>query len=76
MEKRAPPPVPTHRRPEMTARDEIWSGESVRKAWPGERNGAVYSRLFASIQVKLNFHSSEANIIKTSALNDTTSENL
>lgn len=34
MEKRAPPPVPTHSRPEMTARDEIWRGESVRKAWP------------------------------------------
>lgn len=34
MEKRAPPPVPTHSRPEMTARDEICRGESVRKAWP------------------------------------------
>lgn len=33
-EKMAPPPVPTHRRPEMTVRDEIWSGASVRKAWP------------------------------------------
>ncbi len=40
MEKMAPPPVPTHRRPEMMARAEIWRGESVRKAWPkeGDRN--------------------------------------
>lgn len=39
-EKMAPPPVPTHRRLEMTERDEIWRGESVRKAWPaeGDRN--------------------------------------
>lgn len=36
MEKMAPPPVPTHRRPEMTVRDEIWRGESVRKGGPME----------------------------------------
>lgn len=34
MEKMAPPPVPTHRRPEMAARDEIWRGDSDRKAGP------------------------------------------
>lgn len=38
IENRAPPPVPTHRRPEMTARDETWRGESVRKAWPAKGN--------------------------------------
>lgn len=43
MQKRAPPPVPTHRRPEMTARDEICRGENVRKAWPAERNRTMMS---------------------------------
>lgn len=38
IENKAPPPVPTHRRPEMTARDETWRGESVRKAWPAKGN--------------------------------------
>lgn len=34
MEKMAPPPVPTHRRPEMMVTDEIWRGESDKKGWP------------------------------------------
>lgn len=43
MEKMAPPPVPTHKRPEMTVREEIWRGESVRKGCPmgGDRHVLV-----------------------------------
>lgn len=34
MERIAPPPVPTQRRPEMIVREEICRGDSVRKACP------------------------------------------
>lgn len=45
MEKMAPPPVPTHKRPEMIVRDEIWRGESVRKAWPTEGDRSMLAEL-------------------------------
>lgn len=72
MEKRAPPPVPTHRRPEMTASDEIWSGESVRKAWPERGDRAVEPVWCGQCsREKLPFLSIWTNSSKTSALNKT-----
>lgn len=53
MEKMAPPPVPTHRRLEMTVRDEIWRGDSVRKAGPTEGDGGMSAELQEKFTLKV-----------------------
>lgn len=51
MEKMAPPPVPTHRRPEMMVRDEIWRGDSDKKGWPTKEKKIHFKLVVHKIKV-------------------------
>lgn len=66
MEKMAPPPVPTHKRPQITVREEIWRGESVRKGWPVERERKLVSK---AVRLKLKWSVTKQNVCKTKIMN-------
>lgn len=68
MEKMAPPPVPTHKRPQITVREEIWRGESVRKGWPVERE-RERKLVSKAVRLKLKWSVTKQNVCKTKIMN-------